>query len=77
MITFIRTDTDATTNFRIYSMDKKTWIIEEVNKEWIHQKGAPHVNQYHPTSVKVKTTERANCITFSGKYTIYNPEDKG
>ena len=33
-------------------MDKKTWIIYEVNKEWGHNKDALHANQYRPTSVK-------------------------
>ena len=58
-------------------MDKKTWIIDEVNKEWGHNKGVLHDTQYCPTIVKGQTTARANCNTFVGTDTISNPEDKG
>ena len=57
-------------------MDNKTWIIDEVNMEWGHNKGALHVTQYIPTSVKVQTTTCAKCTDFSGTATMYNPEDK-
>ena len=54
-------------------MDKKTCIIDEVNKEWGHNKGALYVIQYLPTSVKRKTTSRDNCTTFPGTATMSNP----
>ena len=58
-------------------MDNTTWIIDEVNKEWVHNKGALHSNQYRTTSFKGKTTARFNCTTFSGTATMSNKEDKG
>ena len=57
-------------------MDKKTWIIDEVNKDCIHNEGALHATQYFPTSVKVKTTARTNCTNFSGSDTMSNLEGK-
>ena len=57
-------------------MDKKTWIIDEVNKKWGHNKGALHTTQHLPTSVKGKTTAYTNFTTFSGTYNLSNPEDK-
>ena len=57
-------------------MDKKIWIIDEVNKERGHNKGALHATQYCPTSVKGKTTTLSNCTTFTGTATMYNPEYK-
>ena len=45
-------------------MYKKTCIIDEVNREWGHNKGAFRDTQYFTTSVKEQTTERANCTTF-------------
>ena len=39
---FFGTDTNATTNVWSYSMDNKTWIIDEVNKEWSQNKGDLH-----------------------------------
>ena len=58
-------------------MDKKTWIIDEVNKEWGHNNGVLHATQYCLTSVKGQTTARDNCNTFSGTDTMSNPEGKG
>ena len=46
VIPFVVTDPDATTNFWSYSMDKKTWIINEVNNEWSHDKGDLHATQF-------------------------------
>ena len=77
LIPFSGSDHDATTNVWIYYMDKKTWIIDEVNKEWGHNKGVLHDTQYCPIIVKGQTTARANCNTFVGTDTISNPEDKG
>ena len=74
---FVVDDYDTNTNVWSYSMDKKTLVIDKVNTEWGHNKGAFHATQYHPTSVKGQTTARANCTTFSGTYTLSNPEDKG
>ena len=45
-------------------MDKKTCIIDEVNKEWGHNKGALHATQYLSTIVKEQTTVRDNWTTF-------------
>ena len=73
LINFFDTDTDATTNVWSYSMDENTWIIDEANKEWGHNKGAILGNQYCPTSVKGQTTARTNCNTFAGEATMYNP----
>ena len=58
-------------------MDEKTWIIDEVNKEWSHYKDAIHTTRYGTTNVKGKTTACANCTTFVGTATISKPEDKG
>ena len=58
-------------------MDIKTCIIDTVNKEWIHNKGALHATKYHPNSVNRKTTACTNCTTFAGTATISKPEDKG
>ena len=54
-------------------MEKTNWIIYEVSKEWGHSKGALHATQYRTTSVNGQTTARANCTTFSGADTMYNP----
>ena len=57
-------------------MDKKNWIIDKVNKEWGHNKGALHATQYLSTIVKEQTTVRDNWTTFSGAATMYNSEVK-
>ena len=57
-------------------MDKKTWIIDEVNKEWGHNNGVLHATQYCLTSVKGQTNMCANCTTFEGAATMSNPEGK-
>ena len=58
-------------------MDNNNWIVDEVNTEWGHNRGAIYATQYWPTSVKVQTTAHANCTTFAGTYNMSNPEDKG
>ena len=68
---------DANNNVWSYSMDNNNWIIDELNTEFGHNKGALYATRYHPTSVKVNTTACANCTTFSGTYTLSNQEDKG
>ena len=57
-------------------MDKKSWIIDEVNKEWGQNKGAIHATQYRPTSVKGQTTVCSYCHNLIGTYTVSNPEGK-
>ena len=52
LIPFVGTDPNGTTNVQSYSMYKKTCIIDEVNNDWVKNKGALHATQYHPTSVK-------------------------
>ena len=64
LIPFFIPDTDATNNVWIYSMDKNTCIVNEVDTGWGQNKGAIHATQYRPTSVKGKTTARPNCTTF-------------
>ena len=58
-------------------MDKKTWIIDEVNTEWGHNKGDLHATQYCANSDKGQTTACVKWTNFSGKYTMSNPEYKG
>ena len=57
-------------------MDKKNWIIDELNKEWGHNKGDLIATQYCHNSFKVQTTARANCTAFAGAATMSNPEGK-
>ena len=76
LIPFVGTDPDATTNVYSYFIDKKTCIINELNKEWGHNKGILHATQYRPTSFKEQKTTLANCTNFAGTATMSNPEDK-
>ena len=48
-------------------MDKKTCIIDEVNKEWGHNKGALYVIQYLPTSVKRKPLHVTTALLFQAQ----------
>ena len=57
-------------------MDKNTWVIDEVNNDWGHNKVALYATQYRPTSVKGKTTVCANCTNFSSAATMANLEGK-
>ena len=57
-------------------MYKKTCIIDEVNNDWVKNKGALHATQYHPTSVKGKNTARVNCTILEGSAIMSNPEGK-
>ena len=58
-------------------MDKKIWIIDEVNKVWVHNKGGLHATQYRNTSIKGLPTARFNWTIFTGTDNMSNPEDKG
>ena len=58
-------------------MYEKIWIVDGVNKEWGHKKGALHATQYQPTSIKGQTTGSANWANFAVTATMSNPEDNG
>ena len=58
-------------------MDNKTWIIDEVNAKWGHNKGALHATQYCPTSGKVQSTAQTNSTNFVCIATMYDQAYKG
>ena len=57
-------------------MDKSTWVIYEVNKDWGHHKFALYATQYATTSFKGQTTACAKCTTFASAATMANLEVK-